>query len=72
MLNESSFYPLNPPAMDVCYDSDLASKFARLDEPPNVLILPSKEKCFIRVSSLHEIIYNFGLKLLRNCCYNSY
>uniref|UniRef100_A0A1I8PTT3 DNA polymerase alpha subunit B n=1 Tax=Stomoxys calcitrans TaxID=35570 RepID=A0A1I8PTT3_STOCA len=50
LLHQKSFYPLNHPKEDqMCLDSDLASKYANIDRIPNILILPSTQKCFLRV-----------------------
>ncbi|XP_055386101.1 DNA polymerase alpha subunit B [Condylostylus longicornis] len=48
LFHQGSFYPLNPPADGVCFDSGLASKFARIEKVPHVLVLPSSHKQFIR------------------------
>lgn len=51
LLNQGSFYPLHPPCEDkIAYDSTLAKKFTNIEQVPNILILPSDQKCFIRVS----------------------
>lgn len=52
LLHQRSFYPLNPPPEDVSVDSELAKNHASLDFVPNIMILPSSMKCFIRVSCL--------------------
>ncbi|XP_037943678.1 DNA polymerase alpha subunit B-like, partial [Teleopsis dalmanni] len=50
LYNQGSFYPLNPPPEDkLCLDSNLTSKFANIEQIPNIIILPSDQKCFIRV-----------------------
>lgn len=49
LLHQRSFYPLNPPPEDVAVDSELVKNHANLDFVPNVMILPSSMKCFIRV-----------------------
>ncbi|XP_037812195.1 DNA polymerase alpha subunit B [Lucilia sericata] len=50
LLHQKSFYPLSPPKEDeMCFDSYLASKFTNIDQIPNILILPSSQKCFLRV-----------------------
>lgn len=50
MFHQKSFYPLNPPSLDVFLDSELAAKYAQLNQVPNMLIVPSETKQFIRVS----------------------
>ncbi|KAH8358634.1 hypothetical protein KR093_001502 [Drosophila rubida] len=50
LFHQGSFYPLCPPADEnMCYDSQLAQKYAQLKQLPNVLILPSDQRHFIRV-----------------------
>lgn len=49
MFNQGSFYPLMPPSIDVSLDSALAAKFAQINTIPNMLIVPSDSKGFIRV-----------------------
>lgn len=50
MFNQGSFYPICPPADEnMSYDSHLAQKYAQLKQLPNVLILPSDQRHFIRV-----------------------
>lgn len=48
LFHQGSFYPLSPPPLDMCLDSSLANKFARLDAVPNIMILPSTQRNFIR------------------------
>ncbi|KAH8407200.1 hypothetical protein KR222_010321 [Zaprionus bogoriensis] len=50
LFNQGSFYPLCPPADEnMSYDSHLAQKYAQLKQLPNVLILPSDQRHFIRL-----------------------
>ncbi|XP_023168468.2 DNA polymerase alpha subunit B [Drosophila hydei] len=50
LFNQGSFYPLCPPADEnMSYDSQLAQKYAQLKQLPNVLILPSDQRHFIRL-----------------------
>lgn len=50
LFNQGSFYPLNPAGDDrLCFDSSLANKYANIDKVPNLMILPSDQKCFLRV-----------------------
>lgn len=49
MFHQASFYPINPPMLDMCVDSEMAIKFATLKTVPNMLIVPSDLKCCIRV-----------------------
>lgn len=50
LFHQKSFYPLNPPSLDVYLDSELAAKYAQLNRVPNMLVVPSDTKQFIRVS----------------------
>nr|XP_036212794.1 DNA polymerase alpha subunit B [Bactrocera oleae] len=50
LFNQGSFYPLHPSACDdISFDSFLAARYAKIEQIPNILILPSDQKCFIRV-----------------------
>ncbi|XP_004521246.1 DNA polymerase alpha subunit B isoform X1 [Ceratitis capitata] len=50
LFHQGSFYPLQPPACDeMSFDSFLAARYAKIEQIPNILILPSDQKCFIRV-----------------------
>lgn len=50
LFNQGSFYPICPPADEnMSYDSNLAQKYAQLKQLPNVLILPSDQRHFIRL-----------------------
>lgn len=50
LFNQASFYPICPPADEnMSYDSNLAQKYAQLKQLPNVLILPSDQRHFIRL-----------------------
>ncbi|EDV91004.1 DNA polymerase alpha subunit B [Drosophila grimshawi] len=50
LFNQGSFYPLCPPADEnMSYDSQLAQKYAQLKQLPNILILPSDQRHFIRL-----------------------
>lgn len=50
LFNQGSFYPMCPPADEnMSYDSQLAQKYAQLKQLPNVLILPSDQRHFIRL-----------------------
>ncbi|XP_062125556.1 DNA polymerase alpha subunit B [Drosophila sulfurigaster albostrigata] len=52
LFHQGSFYPLSPPGDEnMSYDSQLAAKFAQLKQLPNVLILPSDQRHFIRMAS---------------------
>ncbi|KAF7839819.1 DNA polymerase alpha subunit B [Senna tora] len=52
ILKQRSFYPLYPPAENVPLDFSLASEALQLSMVPDVLILPSDIKYFVKV--LHE------------------
>lgn len=55
LLNQASFYPLNPSSDKVSVDSALVQQFAALPIVPNILILKSSAKCFAReVKRLNE------------------
>ncbi|XP_050879262.1 uncharacterized protein LOC127083078 [Lathyrus oleraceus] len=49
ILNQQSFYPLYPPAESVPLDFSLAPEALQLSSVPDVLILPSDIKYFIKV-----------------------
>lgn len=50
LFNQASFYPICPPTDEnMPFDSHLAQKYAQLKQLPNVLILPSDQRHFIRV-----------------------
>uniref|UniRef100_A0A1A9WU78 DNA polymerase alpha subunit B n=1 Tax=Glossina brevipalpis TaxID=37001 RepID=A0A1A9WU78_9MUSC len=50
LFHQKSFYPLSPPIENtINFDSDLASKFTNIEEIPNIIILPSDQKCFLRL-----------------------
>ncbi|EDW82949.1 uncharacterized protein Dwil_GK22573 [Drosophila willistoni] len=52
LFNQGSFYPMCPPGDEnMCYDSLLAQKYAQLKQLPNILILPSDQRHFIRLVS---------------------
>lgn len=49
LFHQASFYPLDPPQLDVGVDSELAARCAQLRTVPNVLLVPSAQlKCFVR------------------------
>uniref|UniRef100_A0A1B0CB28 DNA polymerase alpha subunit B n=1 Tax=Lutzomyia longipalpis TaxID=7200 RepID=A0A1B0CB28_LUTLO len=48
LINQKSFYPLDPPADGVNLDTMLSERFAKLRTVPHVLVLPSDLKCFAR------------------------
>ncbi|WCJ38686.1 DNA polymerase alpha subunit B [Euphorbia peplus] len=52
ILNQRSFYPLYPPAEDVPLDSSLAPEALHIPSVPDILILPSDMKYFVKVVSL--------------------
>ncbi|XP_030370575.1 DNA polymerase alpha subunit B [Scaptodrosophila lebanonensis] len=50
LFNQGSFYPICPPPDEsMAYDSELAQKYAQLKQMPNVLILPSVQRHFVRL-----------------------
>ncbi|CAN1313480.1 DNA polymerase alpha subunit B [Linum perenne] len=50
--NKVSFYPLYPPAEDVPVDFSLAPRALRIESVPDILILPSDMKYFIKVLTI--------------------
>ncbi|MCI24324.1 DNA polymerase alpha subunit B, partial [Trifolium medium] len=52
ILNQQSFYPLYPPAESVPLDFSLAPEALQLSLVPDVLILPSDIKYFVKVKFL--------------------
>ncbi|XP_050207491.1 uncharacterized protein LOC126656912 [Mercurialis annua] len=52
LLSQRSFYPLYPPAEDVPLDFSLAPEALHIPSVPDILILPSDMKYFIKVLSL--------------------
>ncbi|CAN1794753.1 DNA polymerase alpha subunit B, partial [Linum perenne] len=48
----ASFYPLYPPAEDVPVDFSLAPRALRIESVPDILILPSDMKYFIKVLTI--------------------
>ncbi|KAL2332688.1 hypothetical protein Fmac_013901 [Flemingia macrophylla] len=51
ILNQQSFYPLYPPVESVPLDFSLAPEALQLSLVPDILILPSDIKCFVKVLS---------------------
>lgn len=49
LFHQSSFYPLYPPSNQVSLDVGLTHKYASLDVVPNILIISSALKPFVRV-----------------------
>ncbi|OMO60411.1 DNA polymerase alpha/epsilon, subunit B [Corchorus capsularis] len=52
ILNQRNFYPLHPPAEGVPLDSSLAPEALQIASVPDLLILPSDIKYFVKVLSL--------------------
>lgn len=48
LFHAGSFYPLDPPQLDVPVDSELAARYGQLRTVPNVLLVPGDLKCFVR------------------------
>ncbi|XP_030753332.1 DNA polymerase alpha subunit B [Sitophilus oryzae] len=48
LLEQRSFYPLDPPNPEVCIDMPLMEKHGIMDVKPHILILPSNLKHFIK------------------------
>uniref|UniRef100_A0A0K2TG62 DNA polymerase alpha subunit B n=1 Tax=Lepeophtheirus salmonis TaxID=72036 RepID=A0A0K2TG62_LEPSM len=48
LLQQRSFYPLYPPNMEMCIDSEKCEIYAKIDVKPDVLILPSDLMHFIK------------------------
>jgi hypothetical protein len=49
IFHQKSFYPLMPPHDNTPVDLGLADEYAKLTTLPNMMILPSSLKCFLRV-----------------------
>lgn len=49
LFNQASFYPLNPSSDRICLDAGLSQNFAAMPTVPNILIISSSIKAFIRV-----------------------
>lgn len=49
LFHQSSFYPMSPASNQVSLDVGLAQKYASLDVVPNILIISSALKPFVRV-----------------------
>ncbi|CAN8243808.1 unnamed protein product [Cochlearia groenlandica] len=54
LLRQRSFYPLYPPPESLPYDSSLAPQALRISSMPDILILPSDMRYFVKVLSLGE------------------
>ncbi|CAK7327411.1 unnamed protein product [Dovyalis caffra] len=54
IISQRSFYPLYPPAEDIPLDFSLAPEALNITSIPDILILPSDMKYFIKVLSLGE------------------
>ncbi|XP_037497770.1 DNA polymerase alpha subunit B isoform X2 [Jatropha curcas] len=52
ILSQRSFYPLYPPAEDVPLDFSLATEALHITSIPDILLLPSDMKYFVKVLSL--------------------
>lgn len=48
MFHQQSFYPLEPSQSEMYMDSGMAAKYANLTTIPNLMIVPSDQKYFIR------------------------
>uniref|UniRef100_A0A1J3JR56 DNA polymerase alpha subunit B n=1 Tax=Noccaea caerulescens TaxID=107243 RepID=A0A1J3JR56_NOCCA len=54
LLRQQSFYPLYPPPESLPYDSSLAPKALQISSIPDVLLLPSDMRYFVKVLSIGE------------------
>ncbi|XP_010415340.1 PREDICTED: DNA polymerase alpha subunit B-like [Camelina sativa] len=54
LLRQRSFYPLYPPPESLPYDSSLAPKALEISSIPDILLLPSDMRYFVKVLSLGE------------------
>ncbi|ESQ28529.1 hypothetical protein EUTSA_v10018287mg [Eutrema salsugineum] len=54
LLRQRSFYPLYPPPESLPYDSTLAPKALQISSIPDILLLPSDMRYFVKVLSLGE------------------
>lgn len=48
LFHQKTFYPLNPSPDEVPIDYDLLNQHGKIDILPNIMIVPSDLKCFIR------------------------
>ncbi|KAG7586165.1 DNA polymerase alpha/epsilon subunit B [Arabidopsis thaliana x Arabidopsis arenosa] len=54
LLRQRSFYPLYPPPESLPYDSSLAPKALQISSIPDILLLPSDMRYFVKILSLGE------------------
>ncbi|KAL1216416.1 hypothetical protein V5N11_026347 [Cardamine amara subsp. amara] len=54
LLRQRSFYPLYPPPESLPYDSSLAPKALEISSIPDILLLPSDMRYFVKVLSIGE------------------
>ncbi|CAH2065947.1 unnamed protein product [Thlaspi arvense] len=54
LLRQRSFYPLYPPPESLPYDSSLSPKALQISSIPDILLLPSDMRYFVKVLSLGE------------------
>ncbi|XP_009127568.1 DNA polymerase alpha subunit B [Brassica rapa] len=54
LLRQRSFYPLYPPPESLPYDSRLAPQALQISSIPDILLLPSDMKYFVKVLSIGE------------------
>uniref|UniRef100_A0A673KGH4 DNA polymerase alpha subunit B n=1 Tax=Sinocyclocheilus rhinocerous TaxID=307959 RepID=A0A673KGH4_9TELE len=64
MLTQRSYYPLYPPAEEVNMDYDKFQQFGQMNLTPDILIVPSELRYFIKVNHSHfQIRYSFSQTL---------
>uniref|UniRef100_A0A672L7N3 DNA polymerase alpha subunit B n=1 Tax=Sinocyclocheilus grahami TaxID=75366 RepID=A0A672L7N3_SINGR len=64
MLTQRSYYPLYPPAEEVNMDYDKFQQFSQMNLTPDILIVPSELRYFIKVNHSHFQTYK---SLMHNC-----
>lgn len=54
MFHHKTFYPLNPPSVNLPLDMDLLSVFGNIPRVPNIMICPGDLKCYVK--ELHRCV----------------
>uniref|UniRef100_A0A671QTW9 DNA polymerase alpha subunit B n=1 Tax=Sinocyclocheilus anshuiensis TaxID=1608454 RepID=A0A671QTW9_9TELE len=72
MLTQRSYYPLYPPAEEVNMDYDKFQQFSQMNLTPDILIVPSELRYFIKVNHSHFqiclfIYHRAGAELSFSC-----
>jgi len=58
------YYPLYPPHTDVPVDLEHFDAHCRLPANPNLLIIPSDLRCFIKVYFITVLFLHFHIKII--------